>query len=80
MIKDQIVSYLVGLSVVSLALMSAIITLPNSGSLIAQQLKVLTTLNDATTNAINAVGGSNSSTISVLIHPENGFLIFEYYH
>ena len=40
--------------------------------------KVHTTLNDATTNAINSVGGgagSNASAVAAFIHPENGFLV-----
>ena len=42
--------------------------------------KIHTTLNDATTNAINAVGGgisSNSSAIAAFIHPERGFLVYD---
>ena len=43
--------------------------------------KIHTTLNDATTNAINAVGGggtsSNSSAIAVFTHPERGFLVYD---
>src|SRR5919206_1020175 len=39
--------------------------------------KVHTTLNDATTSALNAVGGgSNSSAVAAFIHPENGFLVY----
>jgi hypothetical protein len=42
--------------------------------------KIHTTLNDATTSAINAVGGagSNASTgaVAAFIHPENGFLVY----
>ena len=41
--------------------------------------KVHTTLNDATTNAINSVGGgagSNASAVAAFIHPENGFLVY----
>lgn len=40
--------------------------------------KVHTTLNGATTNAINSVGGgarSNASAVAAFIHPENGFLV-----
>ena len=45
--------------------------------------KIHTTLNDATTNAINAVSGggagSNSSAgaVAAFIHPENGFLVYD---
>jgi hypothetical protein len=43
--------------------------------------KIHTTLNDATTNAINAVGGggtsSNSSAIAAFTHPERGFLVHD---
>jgi hypothetical protein len=42
--------------------------------------KIHTTLNDATTNAINAVrggAGSNSSAVAAFIHPENGFLVYD---
>jgi hypothetical protein len=39
--------------------------------------KIHTTLNDATTTALTAVGGgSNSSAIAAFIHPENGFLVY----
>ena len=39
--------------------------------------KIHTTLNDATTNAIKAVGGgSNTSAVAAFIHPERGFLIY----
>jgi hypothetical protein len=39
--------------------------------------KIHTTLNDATTNAISAVGGgSNSSAVAAFIHPERGFLVY----
>jgi uncharacterized membrane protein YkoI len=41
--------------------------------------KVHTTLNDATTKAINSVGGgagSNASAVAAFIHPENGFLVY----
>jgi len=39
--------------------------------------KIHTTLNDATTSALNAVGGgSNSSAVAAFIHPENGFLVY----
>jgi hypothetical protein len=38
--------------------------------------KVHTTLNSAITNAISAVGGSNSSAVAAFIHPENGFLVY----
>ncbi len=41
--------------------------------------KIHTTLNNATTNAINAIGGagSNSTPLAAFIHPENGFLVYE---
>jgi uncharacterized membrane protein YkoI len=40
--------------------------------------KIHTTLNDATTNALKAVGGgSNSSAIAAFIHPERGFLVYQ---
>ena len=42
--------------------------------------KVHTTLNDATTKAINSVGGgagSNASAVAAFIHPENGFLVYD---
>src|ERR671931_372145 len=40
--------------------------------------KIHTTLNDATTNAIKAVGGgSNSSAVAAFIHPERGFLVYD---
>jgi hypothetical protein len=40
--------------------------------------KIHTTLNDATTSALNAVGGgSNSSAVAAFIHPENGFLVYD---
>jgi hypothetical protein len=45
--------------------------------------KIHTTLNDATTNAINAVSGggtgSNASAgaVAAFIHPENGFLVYD---
>ena len=41
--------------------------------------KIHTTLNDATTNAINAIGraGSNSSVLAAFIHPQNGFLVYD---
>jgi hypothetical protein len=40
--------------------------------------KIHTTLNDATTNAINAVdGGSNTSAVAAFIHPERGFLVYD---
>ncbi len=39
--------------------------------------KIHTTLNDATTNALKAVGGgSNSSAVAAFIHPERGFLVY----
>jgi hypothetical protein len=39
--------------------------------------KIHTTLNDATTNALNAVGGSsNTSAVAAFIHPERGFLVY----
>jgi len=40
--------------------------------------KIHTTLNDATTNALKAVGGgSNSSSVAAFIHPERGFLAYD---
>jgi hypothetical protein len=40
--------------------------------------KIHTTLNNATTSALNAVGGgSNSSAVSAFIHPERGFLVYD---
>ena len=41
--------------------------------------KIHTTLNDATTTALTAVGGvgSNSSAVAAFIHPENGFLVYD---
>ena len=41
--------------------------------------KIHTTLNDATTHAINAIGrvGSNSSVLGAFIHPQNGFLVYD---
>jgi hypothetical protein len=39
--------------------------------------KIHTTLNNATTNALTAVGGSNSSAVAAFIHPENGFLVYD---
>lgn len=40
--------------------------------------KIHTTLNDATTNALKAVGGgSNSSAVAAFIHPERGFLVYD---
>jgi hypothetical protein len=41
--------------------------------------KIHMTLNDATTNAISAVGagpGSNASALAAFIHPERGFLVY----
>src|ERR687886_57198 len=40
--------------------------------------KMHTTLNNAITNALNAVGGigSNASAVAAFIHPENGFLVY----
>jgi hypothetical protein len=38
--------------------------------------KIHITLNDATTSALNAVGGSNSSAVAAFIHPDNGFLVY----
>ena len=39
--------------------------------------KVHTTLNAATTSALNAVGGgTNSSAVAAFIHPERGFLVY----
>ena len=39
--------------------------------------KIHTTLNNAITSALNAVGGigSNASAVAAFIHPENGFLV-----
>jgi hypothetical protein len=40
--------------------------------------KIHTTLNDATTNALKAVGGGlNSSAVAAFIHPERGFLVYD---
>ena len=40
--------------------------------------KIRTTLNDAATNAIKAVGGGlNSSAVAAFIHPERGFLVYD---
>jgi len=40
--------------------------------------KIHTTLNDATTSALNAVGGgSNSSAVAAFIHPQRGFLVYD---
>jgi hypothetical protein len=42
--------------------------------------KIHTTLNNATTSALNAVGGgtsSNSLVVAAFIHPENGFLVYD---
>jgi hypothetical protein len=41
--------------------------------------KIHTTLNNATTSALNAVGGagSNASAVAAFIHPENGFLVYD---
>lgn len=40
--------------------------------------KIHTTLNDATTNALKAVGGgSNSSAVAAFIHPERGFIVYD---
>jgi hypothetical protein len=40
--------------------------------------KIHTTLNNATTSALNAVGGgTNSSAVAAFIHPENGFLVYD---
>jgi hypothetical protein len=40
--------------------------------------KIHTTLNNATTSALTAVGGgSNSSAVAAFIHPENGFLVYD---
>ncbi len=44
----------------------------------AIKAKIHTTLNDATTNALKAVGGgSNSSAVAAFIHPERGFLVYD---
>src|ERR671933_2134558 len=51
-----------------------------SSILNAFKSKINTTLNDATTNAIKAVGGgagSNASAVAAFIHPENGFLVYD---
>jgi hypothetical protein len=40
--------------------------------------KVHTTLNAATTSALNAVGGgTNTSAVAAFIHPERGFLVYD---
>jgi hypothetical protein len=41
--------------------------------------KIHTTLNDATTNALKAIGGagSNSTAVAAFIHPERGFLVYD---
>jgi hypothetical protein len=40
--------------------------------------KIHTTLNNATTNAIKALGGgSNSSAVAAFIHPQRGFLVYD---
>jgi hypothetical protein len=40
--------------------------------------KIHTTLNDATTNALNAAGGgSNASAVAAFIHPQGGFLVYD---
>jgi hypothetical protein len=39
--------------------------------------KIHTTLNDATTNAIKAIGGTNSSAVAAFIHPERGFIVYD---
>jgi hypothetical protein len=40
--------------------------------------KIHTTLNDAATSALNAVGGgSNVSAVAAFIHPERGFLVYD---
>jgi hypothetical protein len=40
--------------------------------------KIHTTLNNATTSALNAVGGgSNASAVAAFIHPERGFLVYD---
>jgi hypothetical protein len=40
--------------------------------------KIHTTLNNATTNAIKAVGGgSNSSAVAAFVHPQRGFLVYD---
>jgi hypothetical protein len=43
----------------------------------ALKSKIHTTLNDATTNAMKAAGGSNASAIAAFIHRENGFLVYD---
>jgi hypothetical protein len=39
--------------------------------------KIHTTLNNATTSALNAVGGTNTSAVAAFIHPERGFLVYD---
>jgi len=40
--------------------------------------KIHITLNDATTSALNAVGGgSNASAVAAFIHPQRGFLVYD---
>jgi len=40
--------------------------------------KIHITLNNATTSALNAVGGgTNSPAVAAFIHPENGFLVYD---
>jgi hypothetical protein len=40
--------------------------------------KIHTTLNNATTSALNVVGGgTNTSAVAAFIHPENGFLVYD---
>ena len=60
-IKDHIVSYLVGLSAISVAL-ELIITLPNSGSLIAQQ-------QNSTNPDENNTASSNKTLSTVTLTP-----------
>jgi len=40
--------------------------------------RIHTTLNDATTDALKAIGGGlNSSAVAAFIHPERGFLVYD---
>ena len=39
--------------------------------------RIHTTLNDATTDALKAIGGLNSSAVAAFIHPERGFLVYD---
>jgi hypothetical protein len=63
---------------VFLRILSSTISHAFSPILDAFKSKIHTTLNDATTNAIKAVGGgSNSSAVAAFIHPERGFLVYD---